>query len=306
MHQYFYRFIIFELQLFAVKHQDCFRQSPPTQHRDRSHLSPKAIAVVTFRRKLGKTLKLDLLLNLSGIEEFRPGHLAWTTEQREVAVSGVRGGFPPWAFREHTTHLCTLSSHCLLPTTDTSWTSILSKPSWGKEKWPVISCGPHGHVGSLFTLSKTCPHTLSLQPQASLLTAPQHFTWMHWWKTYLPQELISFGKAKHIPVLNPALISSWDLLIPSLHSPQQVIRSCCATIRSKTEEIGTLFSSHEARAQCSFFAFHAPLSCAALIISVALLDPHNKRLLRLIKTSLLGSGCALILAAASCFVYSTS
>lgn len=73
-----------------------------------------------------------------------------------------------------------------------------------------------------------------------------------------------------------------------------------------TEAVGTIFSPRKAGAQCFPFAFPVPASCVVTIISVALLDPHNKRLLRLIKTSTLGTRCALILVAACCFVYSTS
>lgn len=42
------------------------------------------------------------------------------------------------------------------------WTSILSKPCWGKDIWPVLTCTSDGCVGYLFTLffnvPNICPH----------------------------------------------------------------------------------------------------------------------------------------------------
>lgn len=149
--------IIYELQLLAVKRQGYFRQSLRTQHSDCSCLSPKAITVVTFRRKLAQTLKLDPVLTLSVLEVFRPGHLVWTTKQRWDPMSGVRGGVPSQAgaFREHSTHLCTLGSQQSFAPNywQMSWTSILSKPCWGKEKWSVLTCRSDGCIRYLFTLS---------------------------------------------------------------------------------------------------------------------------------------------------------
>lgn len=134
--------IVYELQLLAVKHQGYFRLSLPTQHRDHSRLIPKAIAVVTFRRKLAQTLKLDPVLTLSMLEVFRAGHLAWITKQRCNPVSGVRGGFPSQAgaFRQHSTHLCTLGCHCLLPAA-------------GKCLEPPFSQNPAGKRNGQFSLA---------------------------------------------------------------------------------------------------------------------------------------------------------
>lgn len=111
---------------------------------------------------------------------------------------------------------------------------------------------------------------------------------------------------KNIPVLNAELISTWNSIIPSFHAPAQVVYICCATIKCKTEAMLHFSVPTKEELNGPFFAFHVLVSCVAVIIFVALLDPHNKRLLRLIETSSLGSGCASILAVASCFVYSTS
>jgi len=115
-----------------------------------------------IRKKLAQTLKLDPVLTFSVLEVLKPVHLAWTTKQKWDPFSGVRGGFPPQAgaFREHGIHLCTLGSHCSLPSTG----KCLEPPftqnhAEGKRngRFSLSTC-----VGYLFTLSSL--------PQRSALT----------------------------------------------------------------------------------------------------------------------------------------
>lgn len=145
-----------------------------------------------------------------------------------------------------------------------SWTSILSNPSWGKEKWPVLPCRSDGCIGYfllIFSVPNVCPHAdcpSSHKPVCSQLlsVSPRCTNGKH----DLPQRLSTpllpkLREAKPIPVLNPALISSLDFIILSLHSPAQVIHSCYATIKSTTEAIGTLFSPPRSKSSMLPFCF---------------------------------------------------
>lgn len=111
---------------------------------------PEGPYFFTFRRKLVQTLNLDPILTLNLLEVSRPGHLVCAEKQRQEHLSGIRGGFCPeaGALRGHGSHLCTVCSQLLA----FSMTySILLKPCWGKEEWPVLTCKGDGCAGYLFT-----------------------------------------------------------------------------------------------------------------------------------------------------------